>query len=66
MTLEKYGKKTETDFDESQYQFFTDNYPKLVTKNLKLENQILKLKTKIDMLEHELKHLRFIENERQG
>lgn len=65
MTTEKYGKKTQSDFDEAQYQWFIDNYPLKVIKILELENKIVSLKTKIDRLENEINFNRFIENERK-
>jgi hypothetical protein len=65
MIYEKYGKKTETDFDEAQYQFFIDEYPKLRARNCELEHKIITLKTKIDMLQSRLKFHEFIENERK-
>jgi len=65
MINEKYGKKTETDFDEAQYQFFIEEYPKLRARNCELENKIITLETKIDRLESRLEFNEFIENERK-
>lgn len=65
MTIKKYGRKTESDFDEAQYQYYIDNYPLKVAKILELESKIVSLETKIDRLEHELKFNRYIEDERR-